>query len=124
YIDDTRFIRQAALEAFAEQLVYGDQECGEGLPRSGRRRNQRVPAVADRMPAHRLRGSGITKARREPLGDDGMKILQRRPQSACLIVPGHCLGMSPPNRATTNPIVPMLCFRPPTLRTLSYTAEP
>ena len=65
-VEDSGLLGQAVLDAFAQQIIDGDQECREGLARSGRRRNQRVAPFADRGPSGRLGGRRRSKRGREP----------------------------------------------------------
>ena len=72
-VEDAGLLGQAVLDAFAQQIVDGDQERREGLARAGRRGNQGVAPFADRGPAGRLGGRRRSQRGREPAFNCGMK---------------------------------------------------
>ena len=74
-VDDPHLVRQAALlQPLAQELVDRGQEGGERLARAGRRRDERVIAPADGVPAVELRFRGFGKAAGPPLAEDRMKV--------------------------------------------------
>ena len=78
HVDHMRLVCQTAVETFAKQFVERDQKRGERLAGAGRRRNQRVPAGADRCPSRRLRSRRCSERGREPSLNRGMKSVERQ----------------------------------------------
>ena len=69
-VEDPHLVLETALEPFAQQLVDGVQEGGEGLARPGRGGEEGVPAFADGAPGALLGGKRRPKGLGEPVGDD------------------------------------------------------
>ena len=54
-VDDPDFVGERLLKTLAHEVIDGAEKCGERLPRSGRRGDERVPSVTNRRPAALLR---------------------------------------------------------------------
>ncbi len=76
-VDDADFIGQRAGEPVPDEVVERCQKGGERLARSSRRGDERVPPVADRRPALRLRPCRLAECFGKPAGDDRMEQRER-----------------------------------------------
>ncbi len=74
HVDDQSLVAERARLCPAHDLVDRGQERGEGLSRSGRRRDEDVAAGAHRGPAKDLRLRRLPEAVREPIGDEGVEV--------------------------------------------------
>jgi len=72
-VDDLGFVLEAAVEPLPHQAVDGGEKGRERLSRSGRGRNQHVPAGLEGGPSARLRRRGRSKAALKPGGNGRMK---------------------------------------------------
>src|SRR5262249_56257479 len=72
-VDDLGFVLEAAVEPLPHQAVDGGEKGGERLARSGRGRNQHVPAGLEGRPSPRLRRRRRSKAALKPGGNGPMK---------------------------------------------------
>ena len=69
-VEDAHLVLETVLEPFAQQLVDGVQEGGEGLAGPGRGGEKGVPALADGGPGALLGGERRPQGLGEPAGDD------------------------------------------------------
>ena len=74
-VDDADFVGQRRAQAFLEQIVERGEERRERLAGAGRRRDQRVAAGPNRLPAVRLRRRRRAERFGEPACDDRMKVI-------------------------------------------------
>ena len=73
-VDHPHFVGQRPAQTLFEQIVERVQKRREGLSGSGRRRDQRVPPLANRRPPSALRGSRLAQRFREPAANGGMEV--------------------------------------------------
>src|SRR5262249_28018852 len=72
-VDDLGFVLETTVEALAHQAIDGGEKRRQRLARSGRGRNQHVPAGLEGRPRPCLRRRGRGKAALKPGGNGRMK---------------------------------------------------
>ena len=77
HVDDAYLVRQGRAEPFLKKVVERRQKRRERLPRTGRRRDERVAAFTNRCPTAELRGRCRIERFRKPTRGDGMEVRER-----------------------------------------------
>ena len=101
-VEDDGLVGQARLEGLADQRVDDGKKRGEGLARTGGRRDERRASVADRRPGGLLRlGRSLRELLPKPTRDRGVKHLQVHlfHDSRCCRLPYRGLTVSPRHEA-------------------------
>jgi len=75
-VHDADFVWQRRGRAFTDEVVDGDQKSRKRLSRAGRRRDERMPAVANGVPSKALRARRLAKRSTEPFRNERMKTRQ------------------------------------------------
>ena len=76
HVDDADFVGQRRAQPFLKQIVERRQKRRERLAGPRRRRDERVPPLANRRPAAALRVSRLAERLREPLSSKLMEVRQ------------------------------------------------